>query len=452
MSGIRRTILLLSCLVIALSTISSLTYQTTSINAASCDVDFYSSNDVLFYDPCAQSCSTKPSAATSAQTSSIAKVVDYKNQDIFNDAQLQLIKENQPFYEAAAQKAGIPWEMIAVIHFRETGLKRYNPSNGQGIYQDYAKSRPYPAGEVSDSEFQQQTEWAASFLKGKAGNRAEDLSKDSEAADAAVKYAFFAYNGIAAVYKKQAKDLGFSDEEAEIGEGSPYVMNKADEKRDPSTNPSGWGQIKTDGGGISYPANNDHGAYVMYAALKGKSASSCAQTLGEGGLTEEQAKQFVMNYGENKNNVSSDATGALWPMCLGGGANCVTFAYFFNHKFTDLPAGTGDGDGAQIVSSLKAKGADSGSEPKVFSTFSWANGGYGHVGVVLGIHGDQIITGHANCFLSSPGKGDGYSLAGAAQIKIGKKDDPATWGGTMPSGFAYPKNVDTNAIEAFVNS
>ena len=162
-----------------------------------------------------------------------------------------------------------------------------------------------------------------------------------------------------------------------------------------------------------------------------------------------------MNYGENKNNVSAEATGAdLWNACLGGGANCVTFAYFFNHKFTDLPAAPNDGNGADIVKSLQAKGADSGSEPKVFSTFSWSNGGYGHVGIVLGIHGDQVITAHAACMLSSPGKGDGTSLSGAARIIIGTKDDQKTWGGggKVATEFAYPKNVDSKAIEDFINN
>lgn len=439
------------CVLIAVSAIVS--PLSARVHAADCDPDFFSDNDIIGYNPCAQSCSATPSP--SVATGNEIKIVDYKNREIFNDTQFQMIKDNQPFYEEAAKKAGIPWEMIAVIHFRETGLKRVNPSNGQGIYQDYAKSRSYPAGEVDDAEFQAQTDWAANFLKGKAGSRAGDLMKEDESSDAAVKYAFFAYNGTAGAYITQAKSLGFSDEEAAVGEGSPYVMNKADEKRDPENNPDGWGQIKLDGGGIVYPANRDYGAYVMYAALKGKSASSCSSTLGEGGLTEEQAKQFVMNYGENKNNVSAEATGAdLWNACLGGGANCVTFAYFFNHKFTDLPAKPNDGNGQDIVNSLRASGADGGSEPKVFSTFSWKKGAYGHVGIVLGIHGDQIITAHAACMLSSPGKGDGTSLSGAARIIVGTRDDQKTWGGggEVATEFAYPKNVDSKAIEDFINN
>ena len=86
-----------------------------------------------------------------------------------------------------------------------------------------------------------------------------------------VKYTFFAYNGIATVYKTQATSLGFSDAQAKNGEGSPYVMNRADAKRDPTVEPTKsnntWGQIKTDNGSLSYPANTDYGAYVVYCAL-----------------------------------------------------------------------------------------------------------------------------------------------------------------------------------------
>lgn len=41
--------------------------------------------------------------------------------------------------------------------------------------------------------------------------------------------------GLAKVYVNQAIRLGLQAQ-ASIGEGSPYVMNKADPKRDPTTN------------------------------------------------------------------------------------------------------------------------------------------------------------------------------------------------------------------------
>ena len=186
---------------------------------------------------------------------------------------MEIIAQNQTVYENSAEKVGIPWQMIAVIHMRESGGKRENPSNGQGLYQFVnQQGGPYPTGPVDEAEFQRQTDLAAEFLLAKAGSKADQL-KNGDAN--AIKYTFFAYNGIATVYKDQAKALGFSDEEAENGEGSPYVMNKADEKREPS---STWGQIKVDGGRIEYPANDDHGAFVAFVALQGGTTSICGTT------------------------------------------------------------------------------------------------------------------------------------------------------------------------------
>jgi hypothetical protein len=413
--------------------------------------DYYSGNDILFYSACAtEDTCTLTSSATGAGN------LDYKSRAIFNDKSLGLIEKNKPFYVKAADKAGIPWQMIAVIHYRETALGRTNPANGQGIYQDYARSNgPYPPGEVTDSEFQRQTDWAASFLLSKAGSKKSALRNGD--ADA-VKYTFFSYNGRAGVYIKQAKNLGFDDTQANNGEGSPYVMNIADERRDPGVNTTTWGQIKTDGGSLSYPANSDYGAFVMYAALAGGLTSSANCSGGgpvlEGGLTEAQAKKFVINYGANKGGISEKIAGALWPMCNGGGSNCVTFSYFFNHGFTDLPAAPNDGNGVRIVSSLKAKGAKTGTVPKPFATFSHGAGSSaGHTGIVLGVHGDTVIVGQASCSSPGIGAGDGITQGlGSAVIVVGKKNDPRVYWGAVPTEFAYPDKVDTQAIEKFIGS
>lgn len=205
--------------------------------------------------------------------------IDYAGRPIFNQAQLAEISKNQPVYEEAADQVGIPWQMIAVIHARESGLSHSNPSNGQGIYQFVSQQGgPYPTGPVSDEEFLRQTVLAAKFIKSKASSNYpanQDLTTSSS--PNTIKDTFFSYNGRASAYIDQAASLGY-DKSSQGFEGSPYVMNKADAKRDPASNPSGWGQIKTDHGGLSYPANNDYGAFVQFAALTGiptTGAGSC---------------------------------------------------------------------------------------------------------------------------------------------------------------------------------
>ena len=119
-------------------------------------------------------------------------------------------------------------------------------------------------GAYTDEQFQTATNAAAQFVLDKMGST--KLTTDDN-----VKLAFFRYNGVAQVYKTQALNLGFSSAQANNGEGSPYVMNRYDKKRDPSVEPTKsnrtWGQIKTDGGSLSYPANLDYGAFVIYKAL-----------------------------------------------------------------------------------------------------------------------------------------------------------------------------------------
>ncbi len=199
--------------------------------------------------------------------------LDYAGRPILSSSQLQQIAANQSFYESAATKVNIPWEMIAVIHKNESNLGRDNPGNGQGIYQFVnMNGGPYPTGPVTDEEFQRQTDLAAEFIKGKVP-AGKTLTADNPDI-ATVKDTFFGYNGRAGVYADQAAALGFN-RDSQPFEGSPYVMNKIDARRDPAVEPTKsnrtWGQIKTDGGSISYPANDFYGAFTAFAALAGVS-------------------------------------------------------------------------------------------------------------------------------------------------------------------------------------
>ena len=198
-------------------------------------------------------------------------VVDYAGNAILTEGQLQLIYENQAIYEQAATEAGIPWQMLAVIHKIESGLKKENPNNGQGVYQFVDKhGGPYDPGSITDEEFLKQTKLAAEFIKSKAalnypGNR--NITTNGTGIEA-IRDTFYSYNGRAEAYATQAKQLGYNPD-SQAYEGSPYVMNKADIRRDPTVNPTTWGQIKVDGGPIEYPANNGHGAFVIYGAIAG---------------------------------------------------------------------------------------------------------------------------------------------------------------------------------------
>lgn len=187
---------------------------------------------------------------------------DYRGQDLLTSDQKIVLNKNKPFYQLAANTYGIPWQMFASIHYREARLRKSGPLNKNGPYQIVGKT--YPTGSYTDEQFQTATNDAAQFIVGKAGGR--DLSIPAN-----VKRTFFSYNGTANVYITQALNLGFSYADACNGEGSSYVMNRADAKRDPTVEPTKrnntWGQIKANYGKIEYNANLDYGAYVLYEEL-----------------------------------------------------------------------------------------------------------------------------------------------------------------------------------------
>ncbi len=202
----------------------------------------------------------------------------YNGEIIFNEAQMEAIRANQPFYEKAAQETGVPWQLIAVLHNREYGLKRENPANGQGVYQLFSYTNGgknsnafLPAGPISDEEFQRQTTLAAGIFKAisEGNNAANKPLEANNPAPNAVKDTFFGYNGRAGGYRQQAAALGYNPD-TEGYEGSPYVMNKVDAARDPNTAaPGTWGQYKRDNGPIEYPANEDFGAWPQFSAIAG---------------------------------------------------------------------------------------------------------------------------------------------------------------------------------------
>ena len=234
------------------------------------DEYFLQNNNIFFYVP-GNECDSGSSPV--GKGISVSDNKDYAGNQIISDANLVTIKQFQPRYEAASKETGIPWQMFAVVHLRESVLADYNPGNGQGIYQDSVRrfndGKDYPPGLVTEAEFIRQTVNAGKELIEKVELSGHTLDEIKKGDPAAIKDAFFYYNGAAGMYIDQAIALFGANTPG--AEGSPYVMNRADLKRDPTAEPTKgnntWGQVKVDYGGLSYPANGDHGAFVMYAAL-----------------------------------------------------------------------------------------------------------------------------------------------------------------------------------------
>ena len=205
---------------------------------------------------------------------------NYAGDQVWTDEELKKIEENKPFYEAASAKYGVPWQAIATMHSLESSLGRSNPANGQGIYQLYSytaggtNSNAFlPAGPVSDDEFARQTDIATSIMKDMIESAGLDVASDE-----GIKSLLFQYNGTAQVYKQKALDMGFSQEEANWGEGSFYVMNRYDERRDPTSpnmSPLWPGRFVADGKYDPSSTSNVFGGFVKYIALGGGGGAVC---------------------------------------------------------------------------------------------------------------------------------------------------------------------------------
>jgi len=194
---------------------------------------------------------------------------NYAGVSVWSEAELAAIEENRAIYEEAGSAYGVPWQVLATIHSMESGLTRTNPSNGQGLYQLYSytsggsNGNAFTPGPVSEDEFRRQTEIAARVVSGMVG----DLNDTDN-----IKRLFFKFNGASEKYIQKAMALGYTRAEAENGEGSAYVMNGYDAKRDPSSgemDPAWAGRYVRDGVYDSSSTTRTFGAFVKYEALGG---------------------------------------------------------------------------------------------------------------------------------------------------------------------------------------
>ena len=213
-----------------------------------------------------------------------ASNTNYEGLQVWSDAELEMIEANKHVYVAAAQKYGIKWQLLATLHSAEHGLKVDNPDNGQGMYQLYSYTDAgtnanafRPAGPVDEAEFIRQTDIAASIVVGIIKGAKLDLQSDAGA-----KRLLYQYNGLSNKYHDKAIAMGFSEEEANWGEGSSYVMNRFDARRDPThpetMDPLWPGRYVADGKYDSEAVSKNFGTFVKYAALGGMSDNVCTSS------------------------------------------------------------------------------------------------------------------------------------------------------------------------------
>jgi len=170
---------------------------------------------------------------------------------------LNAINQNKSVYQQAAQATNVPWELLAGIHYRETGLS----TSGPNLFQITGYSGP--------TDFLSQAIAAGNFIQKNAvpGNLANHLSPMQQTGTdpEEIKDTLYSYNGRAQAYAQQAQDLGF-DSQNQPYEGSPYVMNNFDQTH------TNMKIITHDGGGLD-GVDTRFGAFTIYSKLGGDSSS-----------------------------------------------------------------------------------------------------------------------------------------------------------------------------------
>ncbi len=381
------------------------------------NLEFFATNGIYYYNPSGSnvSCTT-------------GSMMNYSGAQILSSAQQEAIQANQPFYEAGSAKAladygyNLPWQVLATLHYKEHGLQRDNPANGQGAYQLYSYTAGgtnanafRPAGPISDEEFQRQTDIVVGLIATSYGSGL-DLTNPND-----VKRMFFKYNGAATQYYDRAIAMGFSDEEARNGEGSTYVMNRYDARRDPASpemSPLWRGRFTHDGHWEPDSVSDQtFGAFVVYEALGG--GGVCSGQLVSGGMNIDDAEALMAEYralqdqykdcpdAHTVNGVTYCSEYHVQKVgCIGGPfANCVGFSQYFINRYTSFSqreVGIGGlPNGINVVSTLISRGfEDGGTTPRAYAIFSGpGSGSEGHTGVVLGIdiENNVVITGEAGC-------------------------------------------------------
>lgn len=279
---------------------------------------------------------TSVSSTGPATDPEVVVTADFKNyagDEILSQAERDKIAANRPVYEEAARENDMPWQILAVLHYREHSLNVSNPSNGQGIYQLYSytsggtNSNAFkPAGPVTTEEFLRQTKIAAKLVKQQYG---PELTANPDSR--MVKKMFYRYNGEA--YQQQALDMGFTPEQASIGEGSPYVMSRADAKRDSTKGGMSWYMYVGDHQSTTGHNERNFGAYVVYLALGGFTDNS-----GTSGCSSSNSQPGTGGYsGGGHQVISQTAVDLAWHR-YDMETDSATRAYFSGGRKNPTPA------------------------------------------------------------------------------------------------------------------
>jgi hypothetical protein len=397
--------------IFVLSTFSSV-FNAPQVSAAdedssgsSCDESFYSSNDILFYNPCATTCSTNPAG------SSTVDVLRGKNngEKIFN------------FWVDAGfspqQAAGITGSMQhegGFSPFRQEMSQGW-PAGGWGIAQFTAGQRAaataYVREAIGEDTFNQyyKPDFGGAVLE------SNNFVPDGVSTDINDKFLIAELNYLMDHIKTlQPNNIRRDFYQRDFNQVVSPTVSLYDYLKtvvQAGDAAAAWTYL------YEFPANikstateRASSAASILTMYSNGTSTSCGGNLTAGGMNLEQGIKFMKDYTSNPDN--AQYIGGSGRDCPGGPlSNCVSFSVYFVNKYTTLGGmgnGTSPGNGSTVAANIIARNpnAQNGHSPRPYAIFSTASGSQmcgsvkcGHTGVILGVDTGRgkVIVGEAGC-------------------------------------------------------
>lgn len=364
------------------------------VQAKTCDTfdeQFFSQNEVLFYDPCSGTCSSSGGGSAGA----ISQVRGENNgEKIFNfwlDAGL-----------SREQSAGVTGSMkheSGFSPFRQE-MEQTWPEGGWGIAQftwdpgQRGNAKAYVSDAIGADLFNQ-------YYKNEYGGGVTESNgfiPDGVPVDVNDKFLLAELNYLLGHVKELVpNNTRTGGYEADFGKTIPAGENlfaHLGTLQTPAEAAVAWtylyewpGDIKNTS--LARGTSADE-IFALYSG--GASAGSCGGPT-EGGMTLEEAKEFMAVYKQIDNGDPNGDAQHLSGACHTLTDNCVTFSAYFVNKYTDLNIAINDG--GKMVGALAAAnpGIETGTVPKPYAVFGTRKGTTicddglpcGHTGIVLGV-------------------------------------------------------------------
>ena len=392
---------------LVLSAIPTFLNVTNASAQATCDTDFYDSNDILFFNHCEVNvCSGPPTALANTVASLRGNNNGEKIYYFWLDAGL-----------AAVQAAGVTGSMAhegGYSPFRQEMSQTW-PAGGWGIAQftfdpgQRGEATKYVRAAIGDELFNQyyQDQYGGSvFPEDGYVPKGVPVEVNDKFLLAELNYLL---DHIKQLIPNNVRWEAYSRDWNVADDSSISLYDYLLKVTAPADAAKAWtylyeypGDIKNTSASRGTTADD---IYKLYEGASAEAGASCGGGVTDGGMNLEQAKAFMEKYKQIDNGDPNGDKQYLSGACHILTDNCVTFSSYFIKKYTNLTFVSNDG--GKVVTSTVAgnPGVETGTVPKAYSMFGTRQGSTicddglpcGHTGIVLGVDtaNDKVIVGEA---------------------------------------------------------